>query len=173
MNAAGIAVAHKTYNSNKMIPHRLDDFAKVINVNTVGTFNVIRLAVGMMIQNTPNQDGQKGVIINTASVAAFEGQIGQAAYSASKGAIVGMTLPIARDLAKDGIRVVTIAPGLFDTPLLRALPDKVRNFLSKTVPFPQRLGHPDEYAMLVQQIVENPLLNGETIRLDGALRMQS
>ncbi|XP_018403715.1 PREDICTED: 3-hydroxyacyl-CoA dehydrogenase type-2 isoform X3 [Cyphomyrmex costatus] len=118
-------------------------------------------------------DGQRGVIVNTASVAAFDGQIGQAAYSASKGAVVGMTLPIARDLSKDGIRVVTIAPGLFDTPLLRALPEKVRIFLAKSIPFPQRLGNPDEYAMLVQQIVENPLLNGEIIRLDGALRMQA
>ncbi|XP_011874498.1 PREDICTED: 3-hydroxyacyl-CoA dehydrogenase type-2 [Vollenhovia emeryi] len=173
VNAAGIAIAHKTYNSNKKIPHNLEDFSKVIQVNTIGTFNAIRLSVGLMIENTPNQDGQKGVIVNTASVAAFDGQMGQAAYSASKGAIVGMTLPIARDLAKDGIRVVTIAPGLFDTPLLQALPDKVRTFLAKSIPFPQRLGSPDEYAMLVQQIVENPLLNGETIRLDGALRMQA
>lgn len=173
MNAAGIAVAHKTYNSTKKLPHQLDDFANIIRVNTVGTFNVIRLSVGLMVENAPNQDGQKGVVINTASVAAFEGQIGQAAYSASKAAVVGMTLPIARDLAKDGIRIVTIAPGLFDTPLLSALPEKVRVFLAKTVPFPQRLGQPEEYAMLVQQIVENPLLNGETIRLDGALRMQA
>ncbi|XP_011140987.1 3-hydroxyacyl-CoA dehydrogenase type-2 [Harpegnathos saltator] len=173
VNAAGIAIAHKTYNSNKKIAHHLDDFAKVIQVNTIGTFNVIRLSVGLMIENTPNQDGQRGVVVNTASVAAFEGQIGQASYSASKGAVVGMTLPIARDLAKDGIRVVTIAPGLFDTPLLRALPEKVRVFLAKTIPFPQRLGQADEYAMLVQHIVENPMLNGETIRLDGALRMQA
>ncbi|XP_032667072.1 3-hydroxyacyl-CoA dehydrogenase type-2 [Odontomachus brunneus] len=173
VNAAGIAIAHKTYNSNKKSPHHLDDFAKVIQVNTVGTFNVIRLSVGLMIENTPNQDGQKGVIVNTASVAAYEGQIGQASYSASKAAIVGMTLPIARDLAKDGIRVMTIAPGLFDTPLLQALPEKVRVFLAKTVPFPGRLGQPEEYAMLVQHIVENPMLNGETIRLDGALRMQA
>ncbi|XP_029175151.1 3-hydroxyacyl-CoA dehydrogenase type-2 [Nylanderia fulva] len=173
VNAAGIAVAHKTYNSNKKMPHNLEDFARIIHVNTVGSFNAIRLSVGLMIENTPNQDNQKGVIVNTASVAAFDGQIGQAAYSASKGAIVGMTLPIARDLSKDGIRVVTIAPGIFDTPLLMALPAKVRAFLSKSVPFPQRLGAPDEYAMLVQQIWENPLLNGETIRLDGALRMQA
>jgi 3-hydroxyacyl-CoA dehydrogenase/3-hydroxy-2-methylbutyryl-CoA dehydrogenase len=173
VNAAGIAIAFKTYNSNKKVPHKLEDFAKIIQVNTVGTFNAIRLSVGLMIENTPNQDGQKGVIVNTASVAAFDGQIGQAAYSASKAAVVGMTLPIARDLSKDGIRVVTIAPGLFDTPLLAALPEKVRIFLAKSIPFPQRLGTPDEYAMLVQQIVENPLLNGETIRLDGALRMSA
>ncbi|XP_024886021.1 3-hydroxyacyl-CoA dehydrogenase type-2 [Temnothorax curvispinosus] len=173
VNAAGIAIAFKTYNSNKKIPHKLEDFAKIIQVNTIGTFNAIRLSAGLMIENTPNQDGQRGVIINTASVAAFDGQMGQAAYSASKGAVVGMTLPIARDLSKDGIRVVTIAPGLFDTPLLRALPEKVRVFLAKSIPFPQRLGSPDEYAMLAQQIVENPLLNGETIRLDGALRMQA
>ncbi|XP_014483031.1 PREDICTED: 3-hydroxyacyl-CoA dehydrogenase type-2-like [Dinoponera quadriceps] len=173
VNAAGIAIAHKTYNSNKKISHSLEDFAKVIQVNTIGTFNAIRLSVGLMIENSPDQNGQRGVIINTASVAAFEGQIGQASYSASKGGVVAMTLPIARDLAKDGIRVVTIAPGLFDTPLLMALPEKVRVFLAKSVPFPQRLGLPDEYAMLAQQIVENPMLNGETIRLDGALRMQS
>ncbi|KAK2583244.1 hypothetical protein KPH14_009259 [Odynerus spinipes] len=171
VNAAGIAVAFKTYNFNKNEPHHLDDFVKVITVNTIGTFNVIRLAAGLIGENTPNEDGERGVIINTASVAAFDGQVGQAAYSASKGGIVGMTLPIARDLSKHGIRVVTIAPGLFDTPLLQALPDKVRNFLSKTIPFPQRLGKPDEYAQLAQHIIENPLLNGETIRLDGALRM--
>lgn len=130
VNAAGIAIAHKTYNSNKKIAHNLEDFSKVINVNTVGTFNAIRLSAGLMVENTPNKDGQRGVIINTASVAAFDGQIGQAAYSASKGAIVGMTLPIARDLSKDGIRVVTIAPGLFDTPLLMELPDKVHKNLA-------------------------------------------
>ncbi|XP_076622493.1 hydroxysteroid 17-beta dehydrogenase 10 [Colletes latitarsis] len=172
VNAAGIAVAFKTYNFNKNIPHILADFQKVINVNTVGTFNVIRLSAGLIFENTPNEDGQRGVIINTASVAAYEGQMGQVAYSASKGAIVGMTLPLARDFSKVGIRVVTIAPGLFNTPLLQSLPDKVREFLAKTVPFPQRLGKPDEYAQLAQHIVENPLLNGETIRLDGALRMQ-
>ncbi|XP_012226041.1 3-hydroxyacyl-CoA dehydrogenase type-2 isoform X2 [Linepithema humile] len=173
VNAAGIAIAFKTYNSNKKLPHKLEDFSRIIQVNTIGTFNAIRLSAGLMFENTPNQDGQRGVIINTASVAAFDGQIGQAAYSASKGAVVGMTLPIARDLSKDGIRVVTIAPGLFNTPLLMDLPEKVRSFLAKSIPFPQRLGSPDEYAMLVQQIVENPLLNGETIRLDGALRMQA
>ncbi|XP_066590496.1 3-hydroxyacyl-CoA dehydrogenase type-2 [Prorops nasuta] len=172
VNAAGVAVAFKTYNFNKDLPHTLESFETVIKVNTIGSFNVIRLAVGLMGKNEPNQDGQKGVIINTASVAAYDGQMGQAAYSASKGAIVGMTLPIARDLSSAGIRVVTIAPGLFDTPLLQSLPDKVRNFLAKQVPFPQRLGLPDEFAQLAQSIIENPMLNGETIRLDGALRMQ-
>lgn len=171
VNAAGIAVAYKTYNFNKNEPHQLEDFTKVLQVNTVGTFNVIRLAASLIGENKPNEDGERGVIINTASVAAFDGQMGQAAYSASKGAIVGMTLPIARDLSNVGIRVVTIAPGLFDTPLLQTLPEKVRTFLCKLVPFPQRLGKPDEYAQLAQHIVENPLLNGETIRLDGALRM--
>lgn len=172
VNSAGIAAAFKVYNFNKDLPHDLETFANVVRVNTIGTFNVIRLSVGLMGINTPNPDGQRGVIINTASVAAYDGQMGQAAYSASKGAIVGMTLPLARDLSSQGIRVCTIAPGLFDTPLLQSLPEKVRTFLAKSVPFPQRLGHPDEYAQLAQAIVENPLLNGETIRLDGALRMQ-
>ncbi|XP_041503638.1 3-hydroxyacyl-CoA dehydrogenase type-2 isoform X2 [Microtus oregoni] len=142
------------------------------NVNLLGTFNVIRLVAGEMGQNEADQGGQRGVIINTASVAAFEGQVGQAAYSASKGGIVGMTLPIARDLAPIGIRVMTIAPGLFATPLLTTLPEKVRNFLASQVPFPNRLGDPDEYAQMVQTIIENPFLNGEVIRLDGAIRMQ-
>jgi len=142
-------------------------------VNTVGTFNVIRLAVGLMGKNEPNEDGQRGVVINTASVAAFDGQMGQAAYAASKGAIVGMTLPIARDLSSQGIRVCTIAPGLFKTPLLESLPEKVQNFLAKTVPFPQRLGKPDEFAMMVESIIINPMMNGEVIRVDGAIRMQA
>lgn len=171
VNCAGTAVAFKTYNFNKQLPHKLDDFARVLNVNTLGTFNVIRLTAGAMGRNEPNVDGQRGVIINTASVAAYDGQIGQAAYAASKAAVVGMTLPIARDLSGQGIRVVTIAPGLFDTPMLKALPDKIRAFLAKTVPFPQRLGNPSEFAQLVEQIVENPILNAETIRLDGGLRM--
>uniref|UniRef100_A0A1L8DZJ3 3-hydroxyacyl-CoA dehydrogenase type-2 n=1 Tax=Nyssomyia neivai TaxID=330878 RepID=A0A1L8DZJ3_9DIPT len=171
VNCAGTAVAFKTYNFNKSLPHKLEDFARVLTVNTVGTFNVIRLSAGLMGANAPNEDGQRGVIVNTASVAAYDGQIGQAAYSASKGAVVGMTLPIARDLSTHGIRVCTIAPGLFDTPMLQSLPEKVRAFLAKTVPFPQRLGDPAEYAQLVESIVNNPLLNGETIRLDGALRM--
>uniref|UniRef100_U5EUU3 3-hydroxyacyl-CoA dehydrogenase type-2 n=1 Tax=Corethrella appendiculata TaxID=1370023 RepID=U5EUU3_9DIPT len=171
VNCAGIAVAAKTYNFNKNLAHRLDDFANVLMVNTVGTFNVVRLSAGLIGANEPNKDGQRGVIINTASVAAFDGQIGQAAYAASKAAVVGMTLPIARDLSTQGIRICTIAPGLFDTPMLQALPDKVRAFLAKTIPFPQRLGNPAEYAQLAESIVENPLLNGEVIRLDGALRM--
>jgi len=172
VNCAGIGVAFKTYNFNKKIAHSLDDFSRVIQVNTIGTFNVTRLAVGLIGENEPNEDGQRGVVINTASVAGYEGQMGQAAYSASKAAIIGMTLPLARDLASQGIRVCTIAPGLFKTPLLSSLPDKVIAFLSKSVPFPQRLGNPTEYAMLVQSIIENPMLNGEVIRLDGAIRMQ-
>ncbi|XP_055473907.1 3-hydroxyacyl-CoA dehydrogenase type-2 [Psammomys obesus] len=172
VNCAGIAVANKTYNQKKKQVHSLEDFQRVLNVNLVGTFNVIRLVASEMVQNDPDQGGQRGVIINTASVAAFEGQVGQAAYSASKGGIVGMTLPIARDLAPVGIRVMTIAPGLFATPLLTTLPEKVRNFLATQVPFPSRLGDPTEYAHLVQTIIENPFLNGEIIRLDGAIRMQ-
>lgn len=172
INCAGIGVAFKTYNFNKKRPHMMEDFTRVLNVNTGGSFNVIRLSVGLMGENTPNEDGQRGVVINTASVAAFDGQQGQAAYSASKGAIVGMTLPIARDLANVGIRCVTIAPGLFDTPLLSTLPEKVRTFLASTVPFPSKLGDPGVYAHLAQNIVENPMINGEVIRLDGALRMQ-
>jgi len=171
VNCAGIGVAYKTYNFNKKLPHSLEDFTKVQMVNIVGTFNVTRLAVGLIGENEPDTDGQRGVVINTASVAAFDGQMGQVAYSASKGAIVGMTLPMARDLATQGIRVVTIAPGLFDTPLLASLPEKVRVFLSKTVPNPSRLGYPEEYAQMAQSIIENHMLNGETIRLDGALRM--
>ncbi len=171
VNCAGIGVAFKTYNFNKNKPHLLEDFSKVQMVNVVGTFNVIRLSVGLIGANEADIDGQRGVIINTASIAAYDGQMGQAAYSASKGAIVGMTLPIARDLASQGIRVMTIAPGLFDTPLLAALPEKVRNFLAKNVPNPSRLGDPDEFAALAEHIVNNKMLNGEVIRLDGALRM--
>nr|CAI5856768.1 unnamed protein product [Callosobruchus analis] len=172
VNCAGIAVAFKTYNFKKNVPHSLEDFSKVLTVNTVGTFNTIRLSVGLIGENQPDNSGQRGVIVNTASVAAFEGQMGQAAYSASKGAIVGMTLPIARDLASQGIRVVSIAPGLFRTPLLASLPEKVIAFMERSVPFPSRLGDPAEYAQLVQSIIENPMINGETIRIDGALRMQ-
>ncbi|KAF6207164.1 hypothetical protein GE061_018403 [Apolygus lucorum] len=161
VSCAGIGVAFKTYNFNKNLPHKLEDFTRVLMVNTVGTFNVIRLSVGLIGQNEPDADGTRGVVVNTASVAAYDGQIGQAAYSASKGAVVGMTLPIARDLASQGIRVCTIAPGLFDTPLLAALPEKVRKFLASTIPHPKRLGNPEEFAMLVQSIVENPLMNGE------------
>ncbi len=168
---AGVGLANRTISSRG--PHSLDLFETVIRINLIGTFNVIRLAAAMMASNAPNEGGERGVIVNSASIAAFEGQIGQAAYSASKGGIVGMTLPIARDLARNGIRVCTIAPGIFDTPLLGSLPEAVRDSLGKQVPFPSRLGLPSEYAQLAQQIVENEMLNGETIRLDGALRMSS
>jgi len=169
VNCAGIGTAHRTIGRDG--PHPLDAFVRVITVNLVGTFNVIRLAAAAIARGEPNAVGERGVIVNTASVAAFDGQIGQAAYSASKGGIVGMTLPIARDLARDGIRVVTIAPGIFDTPLLGGLPSAARESLGQQVPFPPRLGRPDEYAALVQHIVENEMLNGEVIRLDGAIRM--
>jgi len=153
-------------------PHPLDAFKVIIDINLIGTFNLLRLATfSMLSNNAPDEGGERGVCINTASVAAFEGQVGQIAYSASKGAIVAMTIPAARDLADKGIRVNTIAPGLFDTPLLGALPEEQRAALGAQVPFPNRLGRPDEYAQLAQQIVENQMLNGETIRLDGAIRM--
>lgn len=170
VNCAGIGVAEKVLTKKGPMP--LENFDKVIQVNLVGTFNVIRLAAEKMVNNIPNEDGERGVIINTASVAAFEGQIGQAAYSASKGGIVAMNLPIARELAEYGIRVMGIAPGIFETPMLGQLPEKVREALGKMVPFPPRLGKPSEFARLVQDIVENPMLNGFTIRLDGAIRMQ-
>lgn len=171
VNCAGVSCAYKTFNFNKKIAHDLADFTRILTVNTIGTFNIIRLAAGLMGLNEPNSDGQRGVIINTSATSAFDGQIGQAAFAASKAAVAGMTLPIARDLASQGIRVVTIAPGVMDTPLIQALPEKVTEFLAKTVPFPQRLGSPDEYAQLVETIVENPMLNGEVIRLDGGLRL--
>lgn len=169
VNCAGIGAAMKTF--GKQGAHLLGVFEMVIKVNLIGTFNAIRLAVAAMNDNDPNEEGERGVIVNTASVAAFDGQVGQAAYSASKGGIVGMTLPIARDLADRGIRVVTIAPGLFDTPLLAGLPEPARISLGQQVPFPSRLGQPAEYAQLAQAIIENPMLNGEVIRLDGAIRM--
>ena len=172
VNCAGVGIAVKTYNQHKDRIHSLEEFQRVIDVNVCGTFNVIRLAAQCMAQNQPKEHGERGVIINTASIAAFEGQIGQAAYGASKGAIVSMTLPIARDLAACGIRVVTIAPGLFETPLLGSLPEKVRNYLGKQAPFPNRLGDPDEYAHLVEAIADNQMLNGTVIRLDAAIRMQ-
>lgn len=171
INCAGVGLAIRTTSSRGA--HPLDLFETVIRINLIGTFNVIRLGATVMAGNDPNERGERGVIVNTASVAAFDGQIGQAAYSASKGGIVGMTLPIARDLARNGIRVCTIAPGIFDTPLLGTLPEDVRESLGKQVPFPPRLGQPAEYAQLAQQILENEMLNGETIRLDGALRMPS
>jgi NAD(P)-dependent dehydrogenase (short-subunit alcohol dehydrogenase family) len=169
INCAGIAIAERVV--GRQGPHSLDSFARVVIVNLVGTFNVIRLAAAVMSQNEPAAGGERGVIINTASVAAFDGQIGQAAYAASKGGVVGMTLPIARELARSGIRVVTIAPGLFDTPMLAGLPEAARQSLGQQVPFPSRLGRPGEYAALAQHIIENEMLNGEVIRLDGALRM--
>jgi len=169
VNCAGVAIAEKTH--GKRGAHDLGSFTFVIQVNLIGTFNCIRLASARMAQSDPGEDGERGVIVNTASVAAFDGQIGQAAYSASKGGIVGMTLPIARDLAEVGIRVCTIAPGLFDTPLLAGLPEEARAALGEQVPHPHRLGRPDEYAELAAHIVANPMLNGEVIRLDGALRM--
>jgi NAD(P)-dependent dehydrogenase (short-subunit alcohol dehydrogenase family) len=170
INCAGIGVAERVLGKNG--PSSLASFTKVIQVNLIGTFNTIRLASAAMSTNEPNEGGERGVIINTASVAAFDGQIGQAAYSASKGGIVGMTLPIARELARYGIRVMTIAPGIFDTPLLAGLPEPARISLGQQVPFPPRLGRPDEYAALAKHIIENEMLNGEVIRLDGGIRMQ-
>jgi NAD(P)-dependent dehydrogenase (short-subunit alcohol dehydrogenase family) len=170
INCAGIGIAERVLGKNG--PSSLQSFTRVININLIGTFNVIRLGVAAMAANEPTAGGERGVIINTASVAAFEGQIGQAAYSASKGGIVGMTLPIARELARFGIRVMTIAPGTFDTPLLAGLPEPARISLGQQVPFPPRLGRPDEYAALAKHIIENEMLNGEVIRLDGAIRMQ-
>ena len=170
VNCAGIGVAQKVL--NRKGPHSLDDFSNVISINLIGSFNVIRLAAERMKENEPNAEGERGVVVNTASVAAFDGQIGQAAYSASKGGIVGMTLPIAREFASFGVRVMTIAPGLFHTPMFDSLPAEARDSLGKMVPFPSRLGYPEEYAQLVQSIIENPMLNGDTIRLDGAIRMQ-
>lgn len=169
VNCAGIGSAMRT--TSKGTPFDLDMFKFVINVNLIGTFDFIRLGATAMAENEPNAEGERGVVINTASVAAFDGQIGQAAYSASKAAVVGMTLPIARDLSRMGIRVMTIAPGLFNTPLLAALPEEAKKSLGAQVPFPPRLGDPSEYALLAEQIVLNPMLNGETIRLDGAIRM--
>jgi 3-hydroxyacyl-CoA dehydrogenase / 3-hydroxy-2-methylbutyryl-CoA dehydrogenase len=169
VNCAGVGIAMRTVTREG--PHPLDLFTKVIQVNLIGTFNVIRLAAAQMAKNSPNDEGERGVIINTASVAAYDGQIGQAAYSASKGGVVGMTLPVARDLASLGIRVLTIAPGTFDTPMLAMAPEAIRQALAAQIPFPSRLGRPSEYAALVGHILENVMLNGETIRLDGAIRM--
>ena len=169
INCAGGAVPMKVLSKKGPMP--LTAFNRTIQINLVGTFNVIRLAVEQMVKNPPDADGEKGVIINTSSVAAFDGQIGQADYSASKGGIVAMTLPIARECADYGIRVMTIAPGLFDTPLLHGLPEAAREALGKMVPFPPRLGQPAEFASLVRHIIENHMLNGEVIRLDGAIRM--
>lgn len=169
VNCAGIGPAERVV--GKKGPHQLETFARVVTVNLIGAFNMIRLAAAAMASGAPNAAGERGVIVNTASVAAWDGQIGQAAYAASKGGIVAMTLPVARELAASGIRVCTIAPGIFHTPMLEGLPPEVRESLGKSVPFPQRLGRPDEFAALAQHIVENEMLNGECIRLDGALRM--
>jgi 3-hydroxyacyl-CoA dehydrogenase/3-hydroxy-2-methylbutyryl-CoA dehydrogenase len=166
---AGVGWAEKV--AGRRGPHQLTPFETVVRINLIGTFNVLRLAAAAMLDNPPQEHGERGVCVNTASIAAYDGQIGQIAYAASKGGVVGMTLPAARDLAAAGVRVCTIAPGLFDTPLLAALPQESRNALGAQVPFPSRLGLPEEYAALVQHIVENPMLNGEVIRLDGALRM--
>jgi 3-hydroxyacyl-CoA dehydrogenase / 3-hydroxy-2-methylbutyryl-CoA dehydrogenase len=169
VNCAGVGAAMRTV--TKAGPMPLEIYSKVIQINLIGTFNVIRLAAAQMAQNKPGDDGERGVIINTASAAAFDGQIGQAAYSASKGGVVAMTLPVARDLASLGIRCMTIAPGTFDTPMLAMLPDPQRQALAAQIPFPSRLGRPSEFAALVCHIIANVVLNGETIRLDGALRM--
>ena len=169
VNCAGIAIGEKTI--GKEGPHQLASFARVININLIGTFNMIRLASDAMAKGQPNAGGERGVIVNTASVAAFDGQIGQAAYAASKAGVVGMTLPIARDLSRSGIRVMTIAPGIFMTPMLAGLPKEVQDSLGLQVPFPSRLGRPEEYAALVKHIVENEMLNAEVIRIDGAIRM--
>jgi NAD(P)-dependent dehydrogenase (short-subunit alcohol dehydrogenase family) len=169
VNCAGIAIGEKTVGKDG--PHALASFSRVIGINLIGTFNMIRLAADAMTKGQPNAGGERGVIINTASVAAYDGQIGQAAYSASKGGIVGMTLPIARDLSRSGIRVMTIAPGIFETPMLLGMPKDVQDALGKLVPFPSRLGRPAEYAALARHIIENEMLNGETIRLDGAIRL--
>lgn len=173
VNCAGVAPSEKVVGRDG--PHRLETFAKAVNINLVGTFNMIRLAAAAIAKEEPGEGGERGVIVNTASIAAFDGQIGQAAYAASKGGVVSLTLPIARELARSGIRVVTIAPGIFETPLMTGLmagfPPEVQEALAKNVPFPSRMGRPAEFAALVKHICENPMLNGETIRLDGALRM--
>ena len=169
INCAGVASAEKTL--GRQGPHSLESFAKVVEINLIGTFNVVRLAAEAMAGNEPTEVGERGVIVNTASVAAFDGQVGQVAYAASKGGVVAMMLPVARDLATLGIRVVAIAPGIFDTPMLAGLPEAARESLGKQVPFPSRLGRPEEYAALARHIIENQMLNGEVIRLDGAIRM--
>ncbi len=169
VNCAGIAIGMKTVGKDG--PHPLDAFRKVVEVNLIGSFNMIRLFADRVAKLEPLGGGERGVIINTASVAAYDGQIGQAAYSASKGGVVGMTLPVARDLARSGIRVMTIAPGIFETPMMAGMPQEVQDSLGAAVPFPSRLGKPSEYAALAVHIVENQMLNGETIRLDGAIRM--
>ncbi|MFH0957618.1 MAG: SDR family NAD(P)-dependent oxidoreductase [Pseudomonadota bacterium] len=169
INCAGVGTPAKILGKNG--PMSMDGFNKVVQINLIGTVNMIRLAAAKMVENPGNEDGEKGVIINTASIAAFEGQVGQAAYAASKAAVVGLTLPVAREFADYGIRVVTIAPGLFDTPMARSLPEKVRETLAAAVPFPRRFGKPQEFAVLARHIIENASINGTTIRIDGAIRM--
>lgn len=169
VNCAGVAPAEKVV--GKEGAHRLESFAKVVGINLIGTFNMLRLAAEAMMKNVPDEGGERGVIVNTASVAAFEGQLGQAAYAASKGGIVALTLPVARELARSGIRCMTIAPGIMETPMLLGMPADVQDALNKMVPFPTRMGRPGEFAALVRHIAENPYLNGEVIRLDGAIRM--
>ncbi|MDF1633175.1 SDR family NAD(P)-dependent oxidoreductase [Mycoplana sp. MJR14] len=169
VNCAGVAPGEKVLGRDG--PHRLDSFARTVAINLTGTFNMIRVAAAVIANEAPEQDGERGVIVSTASVAVFDGQIGQAAYAASKGGVAAMTLPIARELARHGIRVVTIAPGIFETPMMAGMPQEVQDALGKSVPFPPRLGRPPEFAALVRHICENVMLNGEVIRLDGALRM--
>ncbi|CAN0621026.1 Uncharacterized oxidoreductase Rv1144 [Burkholderia multivorans] len=169
VNCAGVAPGEKVV--GREAPHRLDSFARAVSINLVGTFNMIRLAADAMSKQEPNEEGERGVIVNTASIAAFDGQIGQAAYAASKAGVAGLTLPVARELARFGIRVVTIAPGIFATPMMTGMPQEVQDSLGKSVPFPSRLGRPEEFAALVRHVAENSMLNGEVIRLDGALRM--
>jgi len=170
INCAGIAPSEKVVGRDG--PHRLELFARIVAVNLVGTFNLTNLAANAMAKAVPQgEDGERGVIVNTASIAAFDGQIAQAAYAASKAGVAGMTLPLARELARFGIRVVTVAPGVFETPMMAALPEQVRDALGRSVPFPPRLGRPAEFARLVRHVIENPMLNGEVIRIDGALRM--
>lgn len=169
INCAGVASAERVLGREG--PHSLESFTKVVEVNLIGTFNVVRLAAEAMAKNEPTPGGERGVILNTASVAAFEGQVGQVAYAASKGGVVAMTLPVARDLASLGIRVVAIAPGIFDTPMMAGLPEAARESLGKQVPFPPRLGKPEEFAALARHVIQNEMLNGEVIRLDGAIRM--
>jgi NAD(P)-dependent dehydrogenase (short-subunit alcohol dehydrogenase family) len=169
VNCAGIASAEKVLGREG--PHSLESFSKVVEVNLVGTFNIVRLAAEAMVENEPTESGERGVMVNTASVAAFDGQIGQVAYAASKGGVVAMTLPVARELARHGIRVMTIAPGIFDTPMLAGLPEAARESLGEQVLFPQRLGRSEEFAALVGHIIENQMLNGEVIRLDAAIRL--
>ncbi|WP_113910983.1 3-hydroxyacyl-CoA dehydrogenase [Roseovarius dicentrarchi] len=169
VNCAGVAPSEKVV--GRKGAHQLDSFTRTIQINLIGTFNMLRLAAAAMMNTQPDENGERGVIVNTASIAAFDGQIAQAAYAASKGGVVSMTLPIARELARSGIRVMTIAPGIFETPMMAAMPEEVQTSLGQSVPFPQRMGRPDEFAGLVAHIIENSYLNGEIIRLDGAIRM--